>query len=143
MKNSLAVRADHTNPRGSNSKCLACGQRGASEYFTEQEIELADFPCGHRPAFAKFQDGLLNSRREGKCRKVFERSLAPRHADKRHVNPVRRGSRHNAERQCAASAGAFHRICFFSSARRLSASMGFKLSMSASISASNTRRSSG
>src|SRR5579864_2943017 len=143
MKNSLPVRADHIDLRGGNAKFLACSQRGAREYFTEQKIELADFSRGHRAAFAELQNGFLDLRREGKRSKVFERRLSPRHAHQGHVNSVRRRSRHDAERQCAASAGKFHKICFFNSARRLSASTGFKLSISASRSASSTRRSSG
>jgi hypothetical protein len=99
MKNSLPVRADHSDPRGGHAKFLARGQRGAREYFAQQKIELADFSGGHRPAFAEFQNDFLHLPGEGKCCVIFEECLSPRYTHEGHVNPIRRRSRHDAERQ--------------------------------------------
>ena len=82
MKNSLPVRADHSDLRGSHAKFLACGERSRRKYFAQQKIELADFAGGHRPAFAEFQDGFLHSPRERETRQslrgtLFARSCAP------------------------------------------------------------------
>ena len=143
MKNGLPVGTDHGDLRRSHSKFSACGERRLREYFAEQKIKLADFSRRDRTPFGELQDRFLRRRLEGKRRKVFQSRAPPFESDERHVNSVRRRSGHDAESQRAASAGAFHKICFFNSASRFSASMGLRLSTSASRKASSTLRSSG
>src|SRR5216683_2124401 len=120
----------------------ASRKSGAGKDFSQAKIQLAESAGGDGPLFGDSQNFLAKRGRK------FDGGVADqlgvqiwrraRDASEGNVNAIGGCSGHHAENKHGFFA---HEICFFSSARRLSASRGFNWSRSAPRSFSRTSRS--
>src|SRR6266850_4873110 len=143
VKNGLAVTSDQGDLRWSHSKMPASGNRGPGKELSQAKIQLAERARDDRVLFSDAKNFPSKRRRK------FDRCVAKqlcvevrgraRDARQRNVDSIRGCSRHHAENEHGL---VIHEICFFSSARRLSASRGFNWSRLAPRSFSSTSRSS-
>src|ERR1700731_281118 len=143
MENCLAVTADERHFLWCNPEFAASGESGVGKEFAQAKIQLAESARGDGVLFGNAENFLANRSRKFHRRVTEQLGVQiwrrARDASQRNVDSVGGGSRHHAENKH----GFFvHEICFFSSARRLSASSGFNWSRSAPRSFSSTSRSS-
>src|SRR6266446_1087824 len=142
MKDGLAVAADESYFLGRNLEFAARGHRGLGEKLSQSKISLAESARGDGVLFGDAKNFLANRRRKfdgGMAEQLgIQMRRCARDASEGNVNAIGGCSGHHAENKHGFFA---HEICFFSSARRLSASRGFNWSRSAPRSFSRTSRS--
>src|SRR6266851_2583132 len=143
MEDGLPVTSDQGDLRWRHSETTASGQGGVAEEFSQTEIQLTESAGGDGVLFSDTQNFVANRGRkfDGGVAEKLRVQLRRRAGDagESHVNAIGGSAGHHAENEHGLSA---HEICFFSSARRLSASSGFNWSRSAPRSLSRTSRSS-
>src|SRR5258708_5451085 len=142
MENGLAVAADEGDFLWCNPELATRGQGGAGEGFSQTKIQLTESARGDGVLFRDAKNFFPKRRRK------FDRGVIEQpgvqvwwragDASQGHVNAIGGRAGHHAEDEHGLLA---HEICFFSSARRLSASSGFNWSRSAPRSFSSTSRS--
>src|SRR6266478_6115642 len=142
MENRLAVAADQRDVFWPDTKFVASGNGGFGEHFSQTKIQLAESARGDGVLFGDAKNFLANRRRKfdgGMAEQLgIQMRRCARDASEGNVNAIGGCSGHHAENKHGFFA---HEICFFSSARRLSASRGFNWSRSAPRSFSRTSRS--
>src|ERR1700686_2301480 len=143
MENRLALAANERDSLWWNPEFATRGNSGASEEFAQAKIQLAESAGSNGELFGHAKNFLSKRRRKFDGRVTEQLGVQiwrrARDAGEGHVNAIRGCSRHHAENK---QRFFVHEICFFSSARRLSASSGFNWSRSAPRSFSSTSRSS-
>src|SRR5207253_10544339 len=142
MENGLAVASDQRDASRQHVKFTASGESCLGEESSQTKIQLAKRASADGVLFRNAKNFLAKRvRKFDRCVgnklgvQIWRRSGDAREG---HVNPIGRRAGHHAEDEHVLFA---HEICFFSSARRLSASSGFNWSRSAPRSFSSTSRS--
>src|SRR5216683_608874 len=143
MENGLPVAPDQRDASWRHAEFTASGKSRFGKDFSQAKIQLAESARSDGMLFRNAKNFLAKREREldGRMAKQLGVQIWRRAGDARegNVNPVRRGAGHHAEHEHGLFA---HEICFFNSARRLSASSGFNWSRSAPRNFSRTSRSS-
>src|SRR6266478_6342472 len=143
MENRLAVAANERDASWRDTKFVASGNGGFGEKFSQTKIQLAESARSDRVLFSDAKN--FHAKRGRKFDGCMAEQLRiqirrrARDAGEGNVNAIGRSTGHHAKHE---HGPVVHEICFFSSARRFSASSGFNWSRSAPRNFSSTSRSS-